>query len=394
MDFTFTEEEQAWRREVRDFLEKEPLEGYPCEAADDGYGFGDWSLAFVRRLAEKRWIGRTWPREYSGQGRPLMELFILFDEMAYYKAPWAAIWAIESFCIPIVSYGSEELKRSFLPLVARGDISLWEGFSEPNAGSDLLALTTSAVEDGDYYIINGQKTWNSYAHCANYGYTAAKTDPNAPRHKGISLFLIDMSLPGITVRPIPDMSGGHCYAEIFFDNVRLPKGNLIGEKNQGFPLLLSGLEGDRFWGRCMKASYIRRLLEETIDYCRKTTGNDGKLLANNPLIRHKLADAAIEIEVCRLLSYRAIWKLNKGEALSYEASVLKTFADEMGQRFTNAAMQVMGLYGQLERDSKWAPLNGEMERGYLSAVGHTIAGGTSEIQRNTIARFGLSLPSK
>ncbi len=394
MDFTFTEEEQAWRREVHDFLEKEPLEGYPCEIDDDFYGFGAWSLAFMHRLAEKKWLGRTWPKEYGGQERPLMELFILFDEMAYYKSPAAAIWSIEAFGLPIISYGSEELQRKFLPSAIRGEVSLWEGFSEPNAGSDLLALTTSAVEDGDYYIINGQKTWNSYAHHASYGYTAARTDPDAPRHKGISLFLIDMSLPGITVRPIPDMAGGYCFAEIFFENARVPKEYLIGEKNQGFPLLLSGLEGDRFWARCAKASYIRRLLEETVYYCRKTKGDDGKLLAENPLIRHKLADAAIEVEICRLLSYRATSKLSKGETLTYEAAVLKTFADEMGQRFANAVMQIMGIYGQLERGSKLAPLKGEIERGYLSSVGTTIAGGTSEIQRNTIARFGLGLPSK
>ncbi len=394
MDFTFTEEEQAWRREVHSFLEKEPLEEYHCESEDDFYGFGAYSYGFMCRLAAKEWIGRTWPKEYGGQDRPLIELYILLDEMAYFKAPAAAMWTIEAFCIPIITYGSEELKRSFLPRAVRGEVSLWEGFSEPNAGSDLLAMTTSAVEDGDYYVINGQKTWNSYAHHASHGYTVARTDPDAPRHKGISLFLIDMSLPGITVRPILDMTGGYCYAEVFFENVRVPKGNLIGQKNQGFPLLLGGLEGDRYWAPCVKVSHIRRLLEETVDYCRKTTGDDGKTLADNPAVRRKLADVAIEVEVCRLLAYRATAKLCSGETLTYEASVLKTFAAEMGQRFTNTVMQIMGLFGQLERDSKWAPFKGEIERLYLTSFGSTIAGGTSEIQRNTIARFGLGLSTK
>jgi len=394
MDFTFTEEEQAWRREARVFLEKELLDNYPCEAEDDGYGFGGWSDAFTRRLGEKGWLGITWPREYGGQGRSLMDLFILFDEIAYSRLPAAGIWSIESFCMPIVAAGTEELKREFLPMAAKGEATLWEGFSEPDAGSDLLALTTSAVEDGDYYIINGQKTWNSYAHCANYGYTAARTDPEAPRHKGISLFLIDMSSPGVTVRPIPDMSGGYCYAEVFLDNVRVPEKNLLGEKNRGLPLILSGLEGDRFWARGVKASYVRRLLEEVVVYCRETKGSDGKPLAENPLVHQKMADAAVEIEVCRLLTYRAIDKLNRGENLSYEASVLTVFADEMGQRFANAVMQILGLYGQLEKGSKWLPLHGEIERSYLASVGHTIAGGTSEINRNTIARFGLGLPTR
>jgi len=394
MDFTFTGEEQAWRQEVHEFLESEHPETFPCEELDEGYGFGGWSLAFTRRLGEKEWIGRTWPKEYGGQDRPLMELFILYDEIACYEAPAEASCYSEFCGMHITRYGSDELKRWLLPALARGEITLWEGLSEPNAGSDLLALQTTAVEDGDYYIINGQKTWNSNGHRASHGYTAAKTDPEAPRHKGMSMFIIDMKSPGITIRPIPDMAGGDAYTEVFFDNVRVPKGNLVGGKNEGFPLILGALEGDRFWGRCMKASYKRRILEEVVGYCRQTKGANGKPLAQDPLVRHKLADLAIEIEVCRLLSYRAIWKLNKGETLTYEASVLKTFADEMGQRFTHTVMQILGPYGQLERGSKWAPFDGEIERGYLNSVGHTIAGGTSEIQRSTIARFGLGLPTK
>ncbi len=156
MDFNFTPEEQAWRKEVSEFLKNEPLEKFSTEAEDDGYGFGGWSNAFARRLGEKGWLGVTWPKEYGGKARPLMELFILFEEMAYYRMPAAAVWAIESFCLPIIAYGSEQLKKSFLPGATKGGITLWEGFSEPNAGSDLLSLTTSAVEDGDYYVINGQ----------------------------------------------------------------------------------------------------------------------------------------------------------------------------------------------------------------------------------------------
>ena len=250
------------------------------------------------------------------------------------------------------------------------------------------------MEKDDCYVVNGQKAWNSWAHLATHGYIVARTDSEAPRHEGLSLFLIDMNLRGITVRPIQEMTGGTSYAEVFFDNVKVAKENLIGGKNHGLPLLLSGLEGDRFWGRMVKASYMRRLLEEVVDYCQQTIGSNGKLLAENPLIRSKLAESAIEIEVCRLFSYRGLSKIGKGEPLTYEASELHIFANEMGQRFFNAVMQMLEQYGQLERNSKWAPFNGNMEKLYLSAVGHTLAGGTTELNKNTIARFGLELPAK
>ena len=287
--------------------------------------------------------------------------------------------------------GSEELKRELLPKATVGEITFWEGFSEPNAGSDLLSLTTRAVADGDYFIVNGQKTWNSNAQLADYGCTAVRTDPEAPRHKGISLLIIDMKTPGVQAVPIKDMSGGTPFSEVFFEDVRVPKKNLIGEVNQGLPFILSGLEGDRFWGRCVKAPYLQRLLEEVVDYCKETNVN-GEPLSENPLIRHKLAQLAIEIEACRVLFYRPLTMIHKGQPLTYEACAAKTYADELGQRFANTAMQILGLYGQLEPSSKWAPFRGEMERLYLNSIGHSLAGGSSEIERNTVAIRGLNLP--
>jgi len=391
MDFAFSQEEEKFREEVREFLESEPIDKFPCEDDDEGFGFGAWSVAFARRLGEKGWIGLTWPKEYGGQGRSVMELFILFGELAYAKAPAEVIFYTETVGEAIARGGSEELKRELLPKAAAGEVTVWEGFSEPNAGSDLLSLTTRAVQDGDDFIINGQKTWNSNAHLADYGFTAVRTDPEAPRHKGISLFLIDMKTPGVQAVPIKDMAGGEPFSEVFFEDVRVPKKNLIGEVNQGLPFLLGGLEWDRFWGRCVKAPYLRRLMEEIINYCKETKVN-GKPLSENPLIRHKLADLAVEIEVCRLLFYRPLMMIHKGQPLSYEACAAKTYADELGQRFLNTAMQIMGLYGQLEKGSKFAPFGGEMEHLYLNSIGLTLAGGSSEIERNTVATRGLNLP--
>jgi len=391
MDFGFSPEEEKFREEVREFLKSEPPDKFPCENHDEGYGFGAWSVAFARRIGEKGWIGLTWPKECGGQGRSVMELYILFQELAYAKAPAEVLFYIETVGEALVKGGSEELKRELLPKAAAGEVTFWEGFSEPNAGSDLLSLTTRAVQDGDYFIVNGQKTWNSNAHIADYGFTAVRTDPEAPRHKGISLFLVDMKTPGVEAVPIKDMAGGEPFSEVFFEDVRVPKKNLIGEVNQGLSFLLGGLEWDRFWGRCAKAPYLHRLLEELIDYCKETKVN-GKPLTENPLIRHKLADLAIETEVCRALFYRPLAMLCKGQSLTYETCGAKAYADELGQRFINTVMQIMGLYGQLEVGSKWAPFGGHMERQYLSSIGHTLAGGSSEIERNTIAIRGLNLP--
>ncbi|MFC1592892.1 acyl-CoA dehydrogenase family protein [Candidatus Omnitrophota bacterium] len=391
MDFGFSPEEEKFRQEVREFLRNEPIDEYPCEDEDEGYGFGGWSVAFARRLAEKGWIGLSWPKEYSGLGRSIIEQYIMWEEIGYAKAPAELVFYSQTVGEALVRGGTEELKRSLLPKAAAGEVSFWEGFSEPNAGSDLLSLTTRAVEDGDYYIINGQKTWNSNAHLATHGFTAARTDPDAPRHKGISLFLIDMKSPGIEVHPIKDMAGGEAFAEIFFEDTRVPKTNLIGELNQGLPFILGGLEWDRFWGRAVRSSYNRRIMEEVVAYCHKTEVK-GKPISEDHLVRYKLAELAVEAEVCRLLFYRPLTVLNAGKQTSWESCWPKTFADELGQRFSNTVMQILGLYGQLEKGSKWAPFDGEMGRLYLNCIGHSIAGGTSEMERNTVATRGLRLP--
>ena len=386
MNFEFAAEEQAFAEEVRKFLKEEPPETFPCEDEDEGYGFGGWSFAYNRRLGEKGLINRTWPEDCFGQGRPLMELVILFRELAYCNAPAEALFYTETVATALINHGSDELKKELLPPTATGEATFWEGFSEPEAGSDLFSLRTTAVADGDDYILNGQKVWNSNAHIARYGYTAARTDPDAPGHRGISLFIVDMQSPGVTANPLDDMAGGQTFSEIFFDNVRVPQRNLIGEKNQGLPLIMHGLEWDRFWGRCVRAPFSRHMLEEVVQYCKETEGD------RNPLIRHKLAEMAIEIEVCDVLFHRIAWMLNKGLSLTHEASIGKTFADELSQRFSNVIMQILGPYGQLAKDSKFSWLKGKPERDYLCSIGHTLAGGTSEIQRNTIATRGLGLP--
>jgi hypothetical protein len=263
--------------------------------------------------------------------------------------------------------------------------------SEPDAGSDLLGLTTHAVEDGDDFVVNGQKVWSSNAHIADYGYLITMTDPNVPRHKGLSAFVLDNRLPGVTIAPLINILGFRYHNEVFFDNVRIPRDYLLGKKNNGFYQMIKGLEHDRFWARYIKPPYCRRLFEELVQYARETK-RGGRALAEDPVVRQKLADIAVDLETCWVLSLRAGWLLVKGLPMNYEASVAKVMADEMGRRLFEVGLELLGLYGQLEKGSKWAQLGGKFEHLYLAGVGHTLAGGTSEIIRDTIATRGLSLP--
>jgi len=388
MDFHFTLEEENFRQEVQQFISTEPPEDFPTQGDDEGYGCGAWSFEYLRRLGEKGWISRCWPIDCGGQGKPITELFILLEELSYHWAPFEALFYTEAVTASIIRFGSSELKESILPQAASGTVTFWEGFSEPGAGSDLLALTTKATKEGDNYIISGQKTWNSNAHKAHYGFTAARTDPNVARHKGISMFLIDMASSGISTRPIEAMYGGIPFAEVFFDDVKVSNKQLVGQENNGFQQILESLEWDRFWGRCVKAASHQRMLEEIVKYANESK-RDGIYIAADPYIRHELAQLAIEVEICRMLFYDPLHKLNIGEPLNFEAALAKTFADEMGQRLANTCINILGLRGQLRDDLKWAPLKGRLQRWYLCSPLYTLAGGTSEIQRNTIATRGL-----
>lgn len=318
-----------------------------------------------------------------------MELLVLREELAYAEAPCGSLIVSRGIAQSIIDYGNETLK-GLLPGIARGEIVGWQGLSEPNAGSDLLALETKAVEEDDCYVLNGQKTWSSNAHLAQYGFVLARTDTTVARHRGLSMFVLDNKLPGVTIRPLINMAGNHHHNEVFLDNVRVPKEYLLGEKNKGFNQLLAVMEVDRFWGRFCKAPYLRKLLEQLVQYC-KETWRDGVCLAQDPIIKHKLAESAIEIEACRLLFYKIGWLIQRGLA-TYETGMGKALADETGQRLLNKAMQILGPYSQLDTGTRWAPLHAKMQRLYLLAPGHSLAGGTSEMVRNMIALRGLGLP--
>jgi alkylation response protein AidB-like acyl-CoA dehydrogenase len=248
-----------------------------------------------------------------------------------------------------------------------------------------------AVLQGDEYIINGQKLWTSAAHIADWGWLLVKTDPTAPKkHHGISLLLVDMKTPGITVRPLINMAGHHYFNEVFFDDVHVPKANLIGEENRGWYHTMIAMAFERTAG-IMFAAGARRLLEELVRFAKETKTN-GQPLAKDPSVRQKLAELAIEVEICRVLGYRIVWLQTKEAIPGYEAPMIKVFASETLQRIANVGTQMMGLYGQLGLDSKCAPLHGMIADTYMNSVGMLIAAGTSEILRTIIAERGLGLP--
>jgi len=391
MDFGFSLEEEKFREEVLEWLQKEPPSEFKLDLGDEGYGLWGVSREFSRHLGAKGWLAPDWPEEYGGQGRSAMEKLILIKELATHRAPSFAHFNMELFGPAIMLFGTEEQKKEFLPPLARGESILAAGLSEPEAGSDAAAISTRAVEDGDYYVINGQKVWTTFAHLADYCWVTAITEPAAPPHKGMSSFIVDIKTPGISVRPLVDMGGRHSFNEVFFDDVRVPTKNLIGEKNKGWPQLLAALDSERCWTRAGMPWYLGEILKDLVGYVRETM-RGSESLAHNPLIRQKLAQLAIEIEVCRLLQYRVAWMQSRGVLPNYESSIVKVYADELGQRVARTGEEIMGLYGQLEEGSKWTPLDGQIEHMYLNSVGRTIAAGTSEIQRNIIAQRGLRLP--
>ena len=384
MDFGLTEEQNAFRTEVRSFLEEEIEKGYwkpACDAWVQGFDPG-----FSKRVAQRGWIGLTWPKEYGGQGRSHVDRLILTEEMLRYGAPAACHWfGDRQVGGTILSFGSEELKREFLPRIVAGEAYFGLGMSEPGAGSDLASMQTRAVEDGDYYVINGQKTWASCASYAHYFDVYARTDADAPRHRGISELIIDAKSPGLSRIPMIDITGTEAWNDVFFDNVRVHKKYLVGDKNRGFYQVLHQLDYERSGMERLMGNYP--LFEGTIRFAKQNK------LSQEPVVRNKLAQLEIEFEVGRLLIYRVALVMDEGRAPNWESAMSKAYSTEFEKRLASVAMEVLGLYGQLMSDSDLVPLRGMAPHSYLGSKGYSLQAGTTEILKNILAVRGLGLPS-
>ncbi len=384
MDYAFTPEQEAFREEVRDFLRDSlPPDWAPVDAFDEETA--EFGRVFLReKLAPKKWAAPAWPEEYGGLGLGLWEQVVFNEEIAYRGAPVVNAAAVGYLGPTIMMYGSEEQKRTHLPGITSGEVVWCQGYSEPEAGSDLASLQTRAVQDGDDFIISGQKIWTSQAHYADRIFVLARTDPDAPKHKGISYFLFDIKLPGVTVRPLVNMAGQRGFNEVFFDNVRVPRSALLGELNRGWYMATTTLDFER--SNVASAASSQRTLEELTAFTKESNG------IGNPQLRHQLADLWVELGISRYLSYRVVTLQDRGLVPNHEASIVKVFNSEYSQRLARAGLQTLGLHGQLQPESPYARLRGRFERSYVTTVGSTIAAGTSEIQRNIIATRGLGLP--
>ena len=395
MDFRFTEEEEAFRKEVQDFIQEvlpsdwlgvDP--GPEEEAREEVYQL---STEIWRKLGDKGWIGMSWPKKYGGQEASLTKEIILTEELSHRGVPGMDV--AQAHGEIILMFGTEEQKQRFLPPITRGEVKYSIGMSEPNAGSDLFGLQLRAVEEEDCFVFNGQKIWSSGIQHADWCMLYARTDPDVPKKSlGISVFLIDPKSPGITMRQITQMTGLAPFSEVFYDNVRVPKENLLGEKNGGRAVTMYAFGAERSYGLFVLHN-ARRYFEQLVQYCKETYIN-GEPLAKDPIIRNRLAEMATEIEVGRNLGDRLNWMVSQKMITVLPSCQIKVYGANVAQRVANLGMQILGLYGQLDEESKWAKLAGRMKHTYLNTVASSLAGGTSEISRNIIVGgFGLGLPS-
>ncbi|MEJ5221718.1 MAG: acyl-CoA dehydrogenase family protein [Tepidiforma sp.] len=391
MRFQDSPELAAWRAQVRAFVDEhwragapaEDEEESPFEAPQDEERVKRW----LDRLAENGWIAPAWPKKYGGADMSVLEQFVLSQELHEAGAPTSR-QMLNLVGPTIMLHGTEEQKAEHLPPMLRGEVAWCQGFSEPGSGSDLASLQTRAVRDGDEYVVNGQKIWTSGAHRADWMFMLVRTDPDAPKHRGISYLLVDMKSPGITVRPLINMANGHVFNEVFFEDVRVPVRNRVGEENRGWYVGTTTLDFER--SNIARAITARKNVERMAKYVR------GRAAAGAPVApayRLEVADRAVETAVCELLSFVVISVQARGGVPNMEASMCKMYGSELSQRIALTKMHLTGMTGQLRAFGEPERVLGRSAAlEYMQVVPATIAAGTSEIQRNIIATRGLGLP--
>ena len=394
MDFQYTPEQDAFRLRVRSWLaEHLPSELKVEDAMDERVApnreIFDKRMAWHKQLYQAGWIGLAWPKEYGGQGAELMEQIIYNEEYAHARAPILPGYVGLGLAGPtIAQWGSEEQKQDFLPRILQGELVWCQGYSEPGSGSDLASLQTRAVEDGDEFVVNGQKVWTSGAQYADWMVLLARTDPEAPKHKGISYFLLDMKTPGVSVRPLVLLNGHSHFNEVFFEDVRIPKANLLGPKNEGWKVAITTLMFERSAaGGGGGGSQIRRLAELA-----KQVEIDGRPAWRHSWVRQRLAAFEIEKEALKYTRLRSLTRQLRGQPPGPEGSILKLAGSELGVRIAAFASELLGPYALLEAETQAVPDAPRWLNRVLSARQYTIAGGTSEIQHNIIGERVLGLP--
>jgi len=393
MDFKLTEEQGKRRREFFDIceqLEKRKPEGIytGMDAFETDTKEGLAYEEYCRKeFARRGWLRLGWPAEWGGIGT-MMDKVFFGEATGYYGIPGVDIYGVGMLAPVLLHAGSEEIKRRFLPPIGNGESLGCQLWSEPNAGSDLASLTTTAIRKGDEYIINGQKTWISFAHRSDWGFGLFKTDPQGRKRHNLSFLVLDMKAPGVTVKPLYFLDGKHFYNEVFFDDVHVPVENIVGEENKGWEVAqtLSGFERSNV----QVVMTLQRQLEDLVKYCNETKVG-GKLLAHDPVIRNRLAGAACEIEATRTLAYHIADLQDRNQMALFDASSIKVYSSELWERVAALAADILGAHGRV-KTSRWAPMGGAWESNLNSCFIASIGAGTNEIQKNVIAWFGLGMP--
>jgi len=388
MDLSYSPDEERFRSELRAWLQANP----PGPEPEEIEAFVAHGKAWQRRLYEAGWCGIAWPKEYGGRGATLIEQILFQEEMARARSPMLINLAGLTMGGPVlIAHGTDQQKRRHLKKILSAEEIWCQGFSEPNAGSDLAALKTRAVLDGDDFVVNGQKVWTSYARFADWCMLLVRTDADAPKHRGITFLLVDMHSPGVTVRPLKQISGDEDFNEVFFEDVRVPRANVIGEVNGGWEIAITTLMHERATLTFSRQLQSRVALNDMIAFARAWEHN-GHPAVIDPLIRQQLAQAIIEGAAIKYTAYRSLTKTLRGGVPGPEGSMEKLFWSEMYQRQLETALAIEGPYAQLVGGSPHVPDGGQWPHLFLYSRGRTIAAGSSEIQRNIIAERVLGLP--
>ncbi len=389
MDLKPTPEEQAFRDELRAWLKVNlpaPFTG-DTSTPEGAHAEFEYLRDWQKKVFEGGWAGISWPKEYGGRGAGLIEQAIFQEEFALAGAP-TLVNALGLAIIgpTIIAEGTEAQKQRFVSKILSCEEIWCQGFSEPNAGSDVASLGTKAVLDGDHYVVNGQKIWTTLAHVSEWCLLLTRTDFDAPKHKGITAFLVDMKTPGVEVRPLRQITGEAEFNEVYFTNARIPVENMLGELNKGWGIAITTLMNERAnLGGSMYISF-KKQFENLVERSREIS-NNGKLVAKDPVARQKMAQAYLDLEVFRHNANRALSKMTKSKVPGPEGSILKIYWSELNQRFQQTAQEVLGPVAQ-QKDFE----NGDWVYGYLRCRANTIEAGTSEILRNLVAERVLGLP--
>lgn len=402
MDFVLTPEQEQFAQEFRDYLNTHLTDDIRQESVrflnmnrrtDPGvFGRGEYggpkSKEFVLRLGRDGWLGVGWPKEYGGQGRTPMEQHLFYEIIFGERAPFPVL-TISAVGPTLMHFGTPEQKDFFLPKILRGELEIAIGYTEPAAGTDLFSLKTTAVRQGDEYIINGQKVFTSIAHIADYLWLAARTDPDASKkHRGISLFLIPIDTPGIQMSPIYTV-GGHRVNALYFDDVRVPASCLVGPENKGYECIVYQLDRERI--ALVASSPLTRRINLTIEWARNTTIN-GAPVMDHPGVRGRFADLLADVEVLKLLNYRVVDNMTKGLPVWAEASTVKVFGSELNIRVNNVLLEIMQAFGQVQAPDPWAAVDGLVDEHFRDDLIFIFGGGANEVQRDIIAMVGLGMP--